>query len=329
MHTNFLRWDRILLGLAAAFALAGLLISQTAFAQDQTPAPQDSNKVQVIINHASFPSLQGPFEIPQDVTRACLACHPDAGQQVMHTTHWTWEFVNEVTGQTVGKKTLINNFCIGIASNEPRCTSCHVGYGWKDKDFDFTEETNVDCLVCHDTTTTYKKFPTGAGLPASEPTEFPPGSGNIWQPPDLAKVAQNVGLSSRQTCGACHFYGGGGDEVKHGDMDSSLVDAPFELDVHMSPDGQNFTCTTCHMTNEHEIVGSRYSNDPEQWKGCEDCHSETPHKLEVLNTHYQKNCMPDLSYPRICSRRHAHQDDLGLVQSRSIDRGRKALGHQR
>ncbi len=206
----------------------------------------------------------------------------------MHTTHWRWVYVNETTGQTVGKKTLINNFCIDIQSNEPRCTSCHIGYGWKDKNFDFTVQENVDCLVCHDTTGEYKKFPTGAGLPVSEPKEFPVGSGTIWNPPDLANVAQKIGLTSRQTCGACHFYGGGGDEVKHGDLDSSLINPSFELDVHMSVEGQNFTCTTCHMTSDHQIVGSRYSMDPEQWKGCESCHGEAPHELASLNQHTTK-----------------------------------------
>jgi octaheme c-type cytochrome (tetrathionate reductase family) len=293
MHTISTRWYPIFAGIAAAVLLAALLLWQTALAQeaDTTPLFADqlpADALQVKIDHASFPSLQGPFETPQDVTKACLSCHAQAGQQIMHTTHWTWEYFNEATGQTLGKKTLINNFCVAVSSNEPRCTSCHVGYGWQDKDFDFSDETQVDCLVCHDTTALYKKFPTGAGLPVSEPKEFPAGSGNIWQPPDLAAIAQNVGLTSRQTCGACHFYGGGGDEVKHGDLDSSLVTPAFELDVHMSPDGQDFSCTTCHMTAEHEIVGSRYSQDPEQWRGCQDCHQDEPHKLSVLNTHAQK-----------------------------------------
>jgi octaheme c-type cytochrome (tetrathionate reductase family) len=279
--------------LAAALLVAGFFLAGNAVAvnSEQSPAAAELNQTPptptpgIDIDHSKLPTLFGPFGTPQEVTQACLSCHKDAATEIMHTTHWTWEFVNEVTGQTLGKKTLINNFCIGIQSNEPRCTSCHVGYGWKDNTFDFTVQENVDCLVCHDTTGTYKKFPTGAGLPVSEPREFPAGSGNIWQPPDLENIAQNVGLTSRQTCGVCHFYGGGGDEVKHGDMDSSLVTPPFELDVHMSLDGQNFTCTTCHMTDDHAIVGSRYSMDPEQWKGCEDCHTAEPHPLALLNQH--------------------------------------------
>jgi hypothetical protein len=63
--------------------------------------------------------------------------------------------------------------------------------------------------------------------------EFPPHSGKFVEPPDLAKVAQKVGKTSRDTCGACHFFGGGGDAVKHGDLDSSLKKPGKYLDVHM------------------------------------------------------------------------------------------------
>lgn len=293
-------WYKVVAVLAIAFALAGLMFANQASAQSVN-APgavahpggmQDDGPTTpptpTVVDHSQFDVLQGPFETPEDVTKACLSCHTDAAQDIMHTTHWTWEFVNETTGQTLGKKYVINNFCINPQSNEPRCTSCHIGYGWKDNTFDFSAEEKVDCLVCHDTTGTYKKFPTKAGYPVTEPTEFPAGSGKIWNPPDLANVAQNVGLTSRDTCGACHFYGGGGDEVKHGDLDSSLKNPPYELDVHMSPEGGNFSCTTCHTTENHDIAGSRYSWDPNQWAGCESCHTATPHKLDIINQHAEK-----------------------------------------
>ncbi len=282
--------------LAAAFVVIGVLIGGTGSMQRAAAAADlTANQAPMVViptptphatvDHHTFPALNGPFEKPQDVTKACLACHPDAAKEIQHTTHWTWEFVNQTTGEVMGKKHLINNFCISIQSNEPRCTSCHVGYGWKDKNFNFNVQENIDCLVCHDTTGTYKKFPTGAGLPASKPKEFPPKSGKIWQPPDLTDIAQNVGLSSRQTCGACHFYGGGGDEVKHGDLDSSLIKPSHDLDVHMDAAGLNFSCTTCHETVKHDIPGSRYSMDSQQWKGCESCHTDKPHNFSILNEH--------------------------------------------
>jgi len=74
--------------------------------------------------------------------------------------------------------------------------------------------------VCHDTTGTYEKFPSAAGHPVyEEPIEF---GGEIWEAPDLAYIAQYVGPTSRDNCGSCHFTGGGGDAVKHGDLDSTF-----------------------------------------------------------------------------------------------------------
>ncbi|MEZ4834557.1 MAG: hypothetical protein R2873_21625 [Caldilineaceae bacterium] len=108
------------------------------------------------IAHTSHADLMdGPFETGSDVTKACLECHTDAAHQVMATSHWTWEsdpVLLEGRDEPIatGKKTSINNYCIGIQSNWASCTSCHTGYGWDSADFDFAEQENVDCLVCHD-----------------------------------------------------------------------------------------------------------------------------------------------------------------------------------
>ncbi|NPA93591.1 MAG: tetrathionate reductase family octaheme c-type cytochrome [Chloroflexi bacterium] len=275
----------------------GIHAPRTALADSgPPPLPTDTSTA----DHSQFPSLQGPFENAMQVTQACLECHNEAADQVMHTIHWTWEYQDPVSGKTLGKKHDINNFCVSITSNWARCTSCHAGYGWKDNNFDFTDPARVDCLICHDTTGTYKKFPAGAGFPVSEPKEFPPGSGKIWEPPDLAYVAQHVGQSSRTNCGACHFYGGGGDGVKHGDMDSSLAAPPREVDVHMSPDGANLTCADCHAAPGHQIMGSRYNAHPADPHGkdlpvsdgnpatCQSCHGNAPMKDPKLNEHVAK-----------------------------------------
>jgi octaheme c-type cytochrome (tetrathionate reductase family) len=247
-------------------------------------------------DHARFGELQQTFKSGQDVTRACLTCHTEAARQVMKTKHWTWEALNPNFDQKLGKKTMINNFCIGIASNQPYCTSCHIGYGWKDNSFDFTAEENVDCLACHDTTGTYRK-PSGlAGHPVYQEMEFPPGSGNILRPVDLTKVAQKVGKTSRYNCLACHSYGGGGDGVKHGDMDSSLEAPEMDLDVHMDAAGLDFTCATCHATTGHEVPGSRYAPTVIRQAGplirglpekrnpaiCESCHGSRPHTADTV-----------------------------------------------
>ncbi|MBI5384575.1 MAG: tetrathionate reductase family octaheme c-type cytochrome [Verrucomicrobia bacterium] len=220
--------------------------------------------------------------------RTCTACHTNAAAEVMHTTHWTWEHTEAATGRRLGKRTVINNYCVALPSNEPRCTSCHAGVGYRDKNFDFTDATKVDCLVCHDTTGTYKKFPTLAGAPwtGPGPTNF---NGVTWQPVNQTYVAQNAGKSSRATCGACHFFGGGGDAVKHGDLDSSLFNPTRTLDVHMGTNGLNFRCATCHETKTHDIPGSIYSKDHTDNQTCEKCHTARPHKTGTtagrLNAH--------------------------------------------
>jgi octaheme c-type cytochrome (tetrathionate reductase family) len=168
---------------------------------------------------------------------------------------------------------------VALPSNEPRCASCHIGVGYKDKSFDFADVTKVDCLICHDTTGTYKKFPTAAGAPWTGPGTNVFG-GVAYPPVDLNFVAQNIGKTSRNTCGACHFFGGGGDAVKHGDLDSSLYNPSRELDVHMGVDGKNFACAVCHKPAEgtHEIPGTYYSKDNADSQSCESCHTATPHK---------------------------------------------------
>ena len=255
-------------------------------------------------DHSLFKELQKDFKTGPEVTRACLGCHNAASKQLHMTTHWTWAYDNELTGQKLGKKNVVNNFCVATASNWARCTSCHIGYGWKDGNFDLKAEDNVDCLVCHETTGTYKKFPTAAGHPNYEPKMWPPKKGKVWQPPDLKKIAQSVGAPTRANCGACHFYGGGGDGVKHGHLDSSMQNPSKELDVHMDAAGLNFSCQTCHTTGGHEIAGSKYAVKAADDRGivvpgqadqarasCQSCHGSAPHPKEAnphLNDHTLK-----------------------------------------
>jgi len=223
--------------------------------------------------------IEGPFASGPEVTKACLECHEGEATDVMKTSHWTWTVDQEVPGKGMiqrGKKNVINNFCVSVSSNWPRCTSCHIGYGWKDDTFDFTDMTKVDCLVCHDTTGTYKKIPTGAGMPVEEV--------------DLLNVARNVGEPSRQTCGTCHFYGGGGDRVKHGDLDSSLLDPPESLDVHMSADGEGMNCQKCHDTSDHQIKGNALVVSPSGFNhlDCTSCHDARPHSESRINEHMSR-----------------------------------------
>jgi len=221
--------------------------------------------------------IKGPFISGPDVTRVCLQCHKQQAREFIKHEHWTWSTTQSLPRRNkkieIGKKNGINNFCIAVPSNWPRCTSCHAGYGWKDAFFDFKNIANIDCLVCHDTTGTYKKDPKGAGMPADGV--------------DLVKVAQSVGKTSRETCGSCHFFGGGGDHVKHGDLDTSLINPKRTYDVHMGVDGLNATCQFCHQTTKHKIPGQAMSvsTGGEKRVECGGCHHGKPHKKATINKH--------------------------------------------
>ncbi|MET0066423.1 MAG: tetrathionate reductase family octaheme c-type cytochrome [Candidatus Thiodiazotropha sp.] len=253
---------------------------------DTTPSIRDDGESTA--DHSKFEALEGPFASGPEVTKACLSCHTEAGRHFMKSIHWTWEYDNPKTGQKLGKKTLINTFCTNAKGNEGMCAQCHAGYGWKDDTFDFSNQDNIDCLVCHDRTGTYYKTPNSLGNKACS-VMF-----EGKQPIDWAKVAQSVGKPGRENCGSCHFYGGGGDGVKHGDLDSSLKFPNKKLDVHMDADGLNFACTTCHVTKQHLWAGSRYDVMAHDTEGlglpgerrdvatCESCHSEHPHDNNKL-----------------------------------------------
>src|SRR3989339_329900 len=106
-------------------------------------------------NHADF--ITGPLKSGPEATAKCLECHRKQAGDFMKTPHWTWSEEQVVNGQKrmIGKKNVINNFCIAVPSNWARCTVCHAGYGYKDDSYDFTKAENVDCLACHDTTGAY------------------------------------------------------------------------------------------------------------------------------------------------------------------------------
>jgi len=135
---------------------------------------------------------------------------------------------------------------------------------------------NIDCLVCHDTTGSYDKNPKGAGMPKSSV--------------DLPYVAKNVGPTSRETCGSCHFYGGGGDQIKHADLGSELMYPSKNCDIHMG--GYDFSCTECHQATNHKIPGRSSSVAPSEGaKRCVDCHTNEPHYGDdLLDHHLNEHC---------------------------------------
>jgi len=232
------------------------------------------------VDHRKLVELQKEFKTPQDVTKACIACHTEAPKEVMASAHWNWERVGYIEGRglaSIGKKNVINNYCIGSKTNEQACAKCHIGFGMTDNEkFNYHDSTNVDCMVCHDNSETYQK---GASLAG-----YPDRSVN------LEKVAQSVGLPLKSNCGSCHFYSGGGNNVKHGDLEDAQLNCNREVDVHMASNSLNMECVSCHTAKNHQIKGRLYSvsSDNINRANCEQCHTNTPHLDNLLNTHTAK-----------------------------------------
>jgi octaheme c-type cytochrome (tetrathionate reductase family) len=287
---------------AAAIAMAGVLLcawggppalagepqGEAPAAQAEKAPPPPKRVTNSTTDHSKLEALKGPFANGSEVTKACLTCHNTAGHQFMKSIHWTWEYKNTHTGQVLGKENVVNNFCTNAKGNEGMCAMCHTSYNWTGGAAELKDQNNIDCLVCHEQTGTYYKMPPGKGMPSC---------GVMFEglkPFDLAKVAQSVARPERQNCGGCHFNGGGGDGVKHGDMDSSLINPPRELDVHMAAKGANFPCTQCHLSKQHIITGSRYEVHAKDTEGtgkpglrrdvttCESCHGTAPHPNNAL-----------------------------------------------
>ncbi len=267
-------------GIVAASSLRSRSLEVVDAPWTRTPSPPTH------VDHAKL--IEGPFASGPEVTKACLVCHPNAARDVMKTEHWTWagdQIELPETGKIlqIGKKNLLNNFCIHAMPNIGECSSCHAGYGWEDEHYTFDEETNVDCLVCHDRSNTYVKA--HGGHPA--------------EGVDLVAAAKSVGASTRNNCGVCHFSGAGGDGVKHGDLDGSLYHPTDRLDVHMGR--HDFQCATCHRTEGHQIAGCSMSVSTglRPRVQCTDCHVEEPHQNDRLDAHTKTVACQTCHIPRM------------------------------
>ncbi|MFI0458767.1 MAG: cytochrome C, partial [Candidatus Thiodiazotropha endolucinida] len=290
MYSQQNRYNRLLVRTTAILLLLGLALAFSVRV-NATPTPGST------ADHSKFEQLQTKFKTGPEVSRACLACHTNAAKQIHKSKHWRWEYDNPATGQKLGKKHVLNNFCIAAGPNIAACTACHISYGWKDDSFDFSSEEAVDCLVCHDTT----------GLYSREKLRNP-GK----RRPKLEKFAQNVGPTTRRNCGSCHFAGGGAKAVKHGDIDPTLASPDYFVDVHMDAEGLNFSCSTCHRSDQHELAGSRYApnaadnqkisvpgREEKSRASCRACHDPRPHRRdEKLNDHTDRIACQTCHIPR-------------------------------
>ena len=254
-----------------------------------------SKRLWITADHSKHEALKKPFTSGPEVTEACLSCHSEAAAQFHKTIHWTWLASANDTGKKLGKAGLsLNNFCISANKMADKgCLSCHPGWGKK------TEA--VNCLVCHGQKDLNwgEAFEDLNAFLAETDADSKELAAEIQA--DIQAAVQEVGRPTRKNCGSCHFYGGGGDGVKHGDLDTSLVKPNKALDVHMGTDSQNFDCVRCHSTTVHNIAGRIYTapaysdrkslieDDLALKITCESCHSNVPHNAgSKANDHTDK-----------------------------------------
>ncbi len=280
-------------------------------AQDQAPGrtmAQQATKEKnlwITVDHSRIEALQKDFRSGLEVTQACLSCHTEAADQIHKTIHWTWQAYQTEDGSVHGKGgDSINNFCISANNMQDKgCLSCHPGWG--------NETKTINCLNCHSSKTMnwVEAFEDLSAFADSDD----PGEKEIadeLRNTILASV-QAVVRPQRQNCGECHFKGGGGDGVKHGDLDTSLTNPNKSLDVHMAVEGRNFECTRCHTTILHNIAGRVYTkpaatdrkslidDDLAPKITCESCHTSKPHAADSkANDHTDKVACQSCHIPK-------------------------------
>ncbi|HKJ98480.1 MAG TPA: tetrathionate reductase family octaheme c-type cytochrome [Desulfotignum sp.] len=279
----------------AAASVAAAAQEEEALGMKLAKQAVRSDKHWTTVDHSKLDALNQNFTSGDQITQACLSCHTDAAMQFEETIHWTWEVPSEKEGIMNGKAGhAVNNFCIsGNAMEDKGCLSCHAGWDGTDG--------LVNCLSCHGK----EKFPfkeTFADLAAFAGDDDPDLQEIVEElHADIKTAVKNITLPQRNNCGECHFKGGGGDGVKHGDLDTSLAKPNRMLDVHMAADGADFSCTRCHTTVKHHIAGRLYTrpasaerksliqDDMASKITCESCHSATPHSTTAkMNDHTDK-----------------------------------------
>ncbi len=296
--------------------LAGLSIvvfstAQPALAQNPTPrAPTNPIYFPLLIKslvvytnaadaHASLTTYEG--------SATCSKCHAKETSDLHSTVHYQWSgFTPDVVGGTTGgKATSLNDFCgypgvntwlgkmvnVDGASVDGGCATCHVGIGAKPLPDQTSEQlANMDCLVCH--SDQYKRK-----------VELVNGAYKMVPAPETMTVSlqtalANIGKPTKAACIACHAYGGGGANNKRGDIEPILANPPStQVDVHMAPTsvgGAGFTCTNCHVTQDHHIAGRGSDLRPTDLNAvmsCDTCHTTAPHDDARLNDHTARvNC---------------------------------------
>ncbi len=245
-------------------------------------------------DHAKIDALNQDFNSGDEVTQACLSCHSEAATQFHKSIHWTWLASGDKKDMRYGKAGYsVNNYCISANAMEDKgCLSCHPSWNKKG------DKGTVNCLVCHNNSG-FNFTETFSDIQAFSQDQDPETDEIVNElQMEVKQAVSKIILPGRKSCGDCHFLGGGGDGVKHGDLDTSLTNPNRKLDVHMGTDGENFSCTRCHTTVDHNIAGRIYTNPAVETRKslieddlapkitCVSCHSSAPHKNDSkMNDH--------------------------------------------
>ena len=260
----------------------------TADAGDGSASPSTEIAPLESENSKSAPGSGSPHA---DLTYAdypgnCLVCHAGQASEMLNTTHYQWlgdapDMVNGA-GLAQGKLTnAVNSYCVNILGNWPVCGSCHVGRGLRPDDTGAALE-NIDCLMCH--SSDY----------ASQRKRMPDGSMGVDEPSDA--WVQNVHTPKRINCLACHAKAGGGDGVKRGDISlATASNSDPAFDVHMNTHGANLDCQSCHVFENHKVIGKgsdlRPTDDTDRGAeiSCLTCHTgkggSNGHRTRKVNDH--------------------------------------------
>ncbi len=293
MHLNTAHF-RTIFFLLPVFWVLVLIVTIKPNAQARPTQAKPDTARQTTVNHGKVAALQQVFATGEHITAACISCHSEASDQFKKTLHWTWIAPSKNPDRPHGKAGyILNNYCLsGNAMEDIGCVKCHTSWdraGTKGE---------VNCLKCHNSSG-FNFDEAFADIKAMSEDDDPESAEFVAEIQEEIKAAVGkITLPTRKHCGDCHFWGGGGDGVKHGDLDSSLYNPDKKLDVHMAADGANFTCTRCHTTSAHNIAGRVYTkaafderktlleDDLASKITCVSCHGYNPHKTNArLNDH--------------------------------------------
>ncbi len=242
--------------------------------------------------HETITAYSGP--------ETCVACHRTEAEAMHGSVHY------QLSGPTPNVPTIpgnagkgeggMNTYCGAIVtSRDVTCAGCHTSYGQKPTtEMTAAQLNNIDCLMCHQINYArkaagpYEQVPAISqdGQPRTITLPVEDANGFHFMPDaskmtiSLVEAAQTAGPTTRATCLRCHANAAGSDGAKRGDLSSVSVSPPLSSDVHMSPQGEDFTCAKCHDAGDHRVSGRGLDlrpNDTTEPAACETCHGDRPH----------------------------------------------------